>query len=61
MPTMMMTHLHEMSDEASDLIPQLLAGYDSDLFADSFVRVEVVRESRVILLDDADDDDDSPS
>merc|ERR1712212_823400 len=43
--------LHEMCDTSSNLVPQLLGGYDGHLFTYSFVHMEVVRETSVVLLD----------
>lgn len=44
--------LHQMSHEASNLVPHTLRRDDGDFVANTLVRVEVHSQARVVLLDD---------
>eukprot|EP00629_Pelagomonadales_sp_RCC1024_P000959 CAMPEP_0119295800 /NCGR_PEP_ID=MMETSP1329-20130426/50247_1 /TAXON_ID=114041 /ORGANISM="Genus nov. species nov., Strain RCC1024" /LENGTH=290 /DNA_ID=CAMNT_0007296721 /DNA_START=17 /DNA_END=888 /DNA_ORIENTATION=+ len=44
--------LHEVRDEAGDLVAHALRGHDGHLVRDPLVRVEVDAQARVVLLDD---------
>lgn len=41
-----------MSNESSDLIPQLATGKDCNLFTDTFVGIEIQCQFRIVLLND---------
>jgi len=45
--------LHEMGDEASNLVAHPLGRDDGNLIAHSFVGVEVKSQARVVLLNDS--------